>query len=546
MKAPLSIALMISGLASFPASLAAQARFVYANNDLFPGNNVSAFSVDATGTLTEIPNSPFATGGSGTGGGKYAVNRIVVASTAAGANFLYASNGGSQNIAAFAIDPSLGGLTPVPTSPYATSGTGWNDISLAASPNGQFLFAGITANKSIATFSIAADGSLSQLSSIAMTAAPAGMKVSPDGKYLAAGLPGFSSGAVAMFSIASNGSLTMINGTPFGDSGAGFLAGVDIDCASSHLFGGEMTSGNATVDVFDIASTGALSRIQGSPFSPSVGTNSNVAVLSPNDQFLFVSNQGSTSILTFGVGSTGALALGSSTFLSGGTNALAGMATDQSGSLLYVASHTDLTDLIYVFNIASDGSLTQAAGSPYDTRQAGGLLSLAAFPAKACAAPSGPPPPPNPPPPVTPPPVTPPPVTPPPTPGSPLTVKIDIRPSDDDHDDDFDNHWSHVSVINPKSHGKIRVAILSSATFNAPMQVDMHSLTFGHSGAEPSLAYCETHSHDVNHDHFPDLVCSFYTQKTNFQNGDTIGILKGLLTDQATAIQGTDSVKIAH
>ena len=56
MKAPLSIALMITGLASYPASLAAQARFVYANNDLFPGNNVSAFSVDATGNLTEIPN----------------------------------------------------------------------------------------------------------------------------------------------------------------------------------------------------------------------------------------------------------------------------------------------------------------------------------------------------------------------------------------------------------------------------------------------------------------------------------------------------------
>ena len=53
MKAPLSIALMITGLASYPASLAAQARFVYANNDLFPGNNVSAFSVDEFFSLAE-------------------------------------------------------------------------------------------------------------------------------------------------------------------------------------------------------------------------------------------------------------------------------------------------------------------------------------------------------------------------------------------------------------------------------------------------------------------------------------------------------------
>ena len=357
MKAPLSIALMITGLASYPASLAAQARFVYANNDLFPGNNVSAFSVDATGNLTEIPNSPFATGGDGTGGGAYAVNRIVVASPAGGKNFLYAVNDGSQNIAAFAIDPNLGGLTAVPTSPYATSGTGWNDISLAASPNGQFLFAGVSANSSVATFGIAADGSLSQLSSIAIGKAPAGMKVSPDGKYLAVGLPGFGSGAVAMFSIASNGALTMINGAPFADSGPGFLAGVDIDCASGHVFGGEMINGNSTVDVFTIGSSGALSVIQGSPFSSSAGTNSNVAVLNPADQFLFVSNQGSTSITTLGVASSGALTLASSTVLTGGTNALAGMATDQAGSLLYVASHSTMTDLIYVFSIAADGTL---------------------------------------------------------------------------------------------------------------------------------------------------------------------------------------------
>src|SRR4029077_5744696 len=99
----------------------------------------------------------------------------------------------------------------------------------------------------------------------------AGMKVSPDGKYLAVGLPGFGSGAVAMFSIASNGSLTMINGVPFADSGAGFLAGVDIDCAGSHLFGGEMTSGSATVDVFNVGPTRVLSRDQGLLFPPGTG-----------------------------------------------------------------------------------------------------------------------------------------------------------------------------------------------------------------------------------------------------------------------------------
>src|SRR5258706_228204 len=131
MKPPLRIVLMITGLASYPASRAAHDRLVYANNDPLPGNNASAFSVAST------------------------------------------------------------------------------------------------------------DGLVWQRSSTAIGKGPAGMKVSTDRKYLAVGLPGFGSGAVAMFSIGSNGALTMINGAPFADSGPGFLAGVDIDCASGHVFGGE-------------------------------------------------------------------------------------------------------------------------------------------------------------------------------------------------------------------------------------------------------------------------------------------------------------------
>lgn len=73
----------------------------------------------------------------------------------------------------------------------------------------------------------------------------------------------------------------------------------------------------------------------------------------------------------------------------------------------------------------------------------------------------------------------------------------------------------------------------------------MNSLTFGHSGAEKSLAYCDTHRSDVNHDGLPDLVCHFYTDKMNFQTTDTMGILDGTLTD-GTPIRGSESIRIAH
>src|SRR5258708_37123337 len=105
MKAPLSIALMITGLASYPASLAAQARFVYANNDLFPGNNVSAFSVDATGNLTEIPNSPSATCGDGSGRRGLDANCVVGGRPPGGKNVLDAGHSRSQTSARHATAP---------------------------------------------------------------------------------------------------------------------------------------------------------------------------------------------------------------------------------------------------------------------------------------------------------------------------------------------------------------------------------------------------------------------------------------------------------
>jgi 6-phosphogluconolactonase (cycloisomerase 2 family) len=184
MKAPLSKVMIIGGLATLAAGLEAQSKFVYTNNDLATGNSVSAF-LDTNGALTEIANSPFSTGGTGANGGMIAAARIVVA----GGKFLYASNDGSQTIAAFAIDANTGALTTVATSPYADGASATSgDISLAPSVDGQYLFAGVSANKTIVSFKINTDGSLTQVASTASPATPIGMKVTADGQYLAAGL----------------------------------------------------------------------------------------------------------------------------------------------------------------------------------------------------------------------------------------------------------------------------------------------------------------------------------------------------------------------
>jgi hypothetical protein len=112
-----------------------------------------------------------------------------------------------------------------------------------------------------------------------------------------------------------------------------------------------------------------------------------------------------------------------------------------------------------------------------------------------------------------------------------VTVAIDIKPG------------SGPNSINPKSKGKIPVAILSTTDFNAPKMVDRDSLTFGSTGDEPSLAFCNPKGEDINGDGLKDLVCHFYTEDTAFECGNTEGVLNGMTMD-GTPIGGRDSVRI--
>jgi hypothetical protein len=112
---------------------------------------------------------------------------------------------------------------------------------------------------------------------------------------------------------------------------------------------------------------------------------------------------------------------------------------------------------------------------------------------------------------------------------APLT--IDIKPGSD------------PNSIKLGSGGKISVAILSTANFNAPIRVDASTLSFGHFGDEQSRAFCNPAGEDINGDGLPDLVCHFFTQQTGFVVNDAVGVLKGKTKDGVPFV-GTDSVRI--
>jgi len=110
-------------------------------------------------------------------------------------------------------------------------------------------------------------------------------------------------------------------------------------------------------------------------------------------------------------------------------------------------------------------------------------------------------------------------------------VAIDIRPGDSPND------------VNPKSKGKIAVAILSGSSFDAPAVVNRSSLTFGRTGDEVSWESCDARAVDVNGDGLPDLVCHFSTAMTALQPGDTGAVLKGETLD-GLPILGKDAVTV--
>ncbi|HSE19280.1 MAG TPA: beta-propeller fold lactonase family protein [Pyrinomonadaceae bacterium] len=353
--------------------------FVYINNNRLGINTVSAFSVDTDGLLTPIAGSPFATGGSGVGSGFFAANRLI---TCVVGNFLYVVNEQSNNISVFSINPATGALSLIPGSPFATGGTAGSGISLGVTPDNRFLFASNSGSRNITVFSIAANGTLTSIpgSPFPAGAEPDGIKVSPDGRFLSAASP--SSDVVGMFTIAPNGALTPVPGSPFFAAGTGGVAGVDINCASNLLFGGEANFGGTHVDVFSIGSNGALTPVPGSPFNnPGIGSNSNVVVLSPADRHLFVSNQASNTITVFNVAANGGLSLvPGSPFANPGGSTPQMMATNRAGTLLYVNNDNGT---VSVFSIGADGTLTRVPGAPFAVGSST-TSGVAAFPAKRC------------------------------------------------------------------------------------------------------------------------------------------------------------------
>lgn len=106
-------------------------------------------------------------------------------------------------------------------------------------------------------------------------------------------------------------------------------------------------------------------------------------------------------------------------------------------------------------------------------------------------------------------------------------VVIDLRPG------------GAGNQINPKSRGRLRVAVMTTAAFNAAT-VDVSSIRFGANGTEAPASHPKLN--DVDGDGDLDLVLQFDTESTGIVCGTTMARLTGV-TSGGLAIQGLTTVR---
>jgi 6-phosphogluconolactonase len=186
----------------------------------------------------------------------------------------------------------------------------------------------------------------------------------------------FSPNTVSAFKVSpSNGALTLIPGSPFltgGDGGAHDVGPQTITSATqgtkSFLYAAN--AGSGTISAFSIdPRAGNLTAVPGSPFTVAAANAGNTLSLtaSPDGHFLFEVDESSTFIRTFNIAANGALTEAAGSPVGSGAFP-EGLKVTANGKFLLVGLKS--IDAVGVYAIDASGSLTPVFGSPFLTNGA--------------------------------------------------------------------------------------------------------------------------------------------------------------------------------
>ncbi len=248
----------IQGFGGCTLSIDPKGQFLY----IAASTGVWGFTVNSTtGVLSAIAGSPFSDG-----------SVLRESAVDPSGKFLYAiSNNTSNTISVFSINSSSGALTPVAGSPFQMALNGLA-YSAAVHPSGKFLYVSFPQSEEIAAWSInTLTGAITVVPGSPFPSggtgpdAPNNLLVTPSGGFLYA-----LSGDKTVFGYsvdANSGALSPINGSPFTLSSAADYFAID---PSSQFVYGAYENAN-TVAGFNIdTSTGALTAFTAAP-TPAAG-----------------------------------------------------------------------------------------------------------------------------------------------------------------------------------------------------------------------------------------------------------------------------------
>jgi lactonase family protein with 7-bladed beta-propeller len=363
--------------------------YVVTNNDNASGNSASIYTLNTnTGVLTHLMDLP--TGGTGSGGGYFATVGNGAAVTGI-VGCLFVNDAGSSDIASFNVDLQNLNVTKVGnfSNPALSSFGG----SIAVSPNGKFLYATYATSANIGAWAVNSDCSLSFINAYTASVGASdynGIKVTPNGKDLIVAVP--ASEAVEQFSInPTTGALTDLGFANFAtltecSSNGCYGAGIDITADSKAAIIGNYSLTAPSVLGAEITATGLT--------HPTYFALSGTGTLTFNDNVPFLSaaayrGSGPLYLGFSGIGAGSQPGVLTTTFSEAHASVTTKASTPISSPVDYqglIVSTGNLMvvsewfDMLQVFTINSDGTLSPTAQGAVTNTNANGAYSFFVYP----------------------------------------------------------------------------------------------------------------------------------------------------------------------
>jgi 6-phosphogluconolactonase len=340
------------------------AHAVFVMTNAVRRNEVISFQRAADGSLQE--GQTFATGGRGTGGVTDPLESQGSLTLSQDHSFLFAVNGGSGEISVFFVDGSKLLLVDKAVSGGAEPN--------AVAQHGNLVYVlNVGGSSNVVGFRLNAGGQLRKIPNSTRflttnNSEAASLAFSPDGQFLV--VTERATNNIDVFHVQDDGTLGPIVVNPSPDPGAfsvSFAPNGAVLVSETGPTGGNNAS---AISSYSVIANGTLS-----PISTGVATLGNANcwnAVTPNGQFVYVSNAGSSTISGFAISAAGRLTPIGSTVVgtnpSGSTNLDITVSAD--GKFVYTLNSG--TGTIGIFAIQSDGTLNSLG-------DAGGLSESAGF-----------------------------------------------------------------------------------------------------------------------------------------------------------------------